>query len=203
MAGAKRAEVISMAARDPEQAILDQLAGPVGVWEPGPTSPGGIQSGIVQGGNPEQADLSTVRFVKHRQSERRHLYFVTFDATHPRLGPIQGVRYVYPVEPDPDGGWRVFGGAGGAGEAPRRSTPSVNLGGGGWPDRFYAGGQIDDAGTEIDRVELRFANGITLDDDAEEGVALFITDQTVESPAIVALLNRSGNEIATHPFPGP
>jgi TnpA family transposase len=36
--------------------------------------------------------------------------------------------HVYPVEPDPDGGWRVCGGLGGAGETPRRSTPWVNLG---------------------------------------------------------------------------
>jgi hypothetical protein len=104
--------------------------------------------------------------------------------------------------PKQTGAQHVFGGAGGAGEAPRRSTPWVNLGGGGWPDRFFAGGRIHDAGTEIDHVELRFANGITLHDDIEEGIALFITDQTVALPAIVALINPSGKEIATHPLPG-
>lgn len=192
-----------MGAADPERAILAKLAGPVGVWEQGGTSPGGIQSGIVRGGNPEQADLATLRFVKHRQSDRRHLYFVTFNGTHPQLGPdILNFHYVYPVEPDPDGGWRVFGGAGGAGEMPRRSTPWVNLGAGGWPDWFYAGGWIDDAGAEIAFVELRFANGITLSDDTEQGIALFITDRSVALPATVALLNSSGEEIATHrPLP--
>lgn len=195
---------MQMGASDPEQAILDQLAGPVGQWEPGGTSPGGIRSGIVHGGNPEQADLSTVRFVKHRESARRHLYFVTFEGTHPRLGPqVRSFDYVYPVEPDPDGGWRVFGGAGGAGEPPRRSTPWVNLGGGGWPDRFFAGGRIDNAGLDIVRVELRFANGLTLQDDIEAGVALFITDETVELPATVALLDDASNEVAAHhAFPG-
>jgi len=199
------AELIWMAASDPEQAILQELAGPVGVWEPGGTSPGGIQSGIVRGGNAQRADLATVRFVKHRQSERRHLYFVTFDGTHPRLGPgVISFHYAYPVEPDPGGGWRVFGGAGGAGEMPRRSTPWVNLGGGGWPDRFYAGGLVDHAGAEIAAIELRFANGITLSDDTEHGVALLITDQCVELPATAALLDEARTVVATHrPFPGP
>ena len=86
---------------------------------------------------------------------------------------------VYPVEPDPGGGWRVFGGAGGAGGTPRRSIPWISLGGGGWPDRFYAGGWIDHAGAQIAGVELWFANGITVRDDTEHDVTLFITDQRV------------------------
>jgi hypothetical protein len=194
-----------MGSPTPEQAILDELAGPVGQWEPGATSRGGIQSGIVHG-NPFQADPSTIRFIKHRQSERRHLYFVTFDGAIPQLGPDSRYPWsgVFPVEPEPDGGWRVRGGAGGAGKGPRRSTPWVNLGGGGWPTQFYAGGHIDNAGLDIARVELRFANGHALTDDSDAGVALFITDQTVEMPATVALLDQVGNELATHPaFPGP
>jgi hypothetical protein len=194
-----------MGAATPEQAIMDKLAGPAGIWEPGGKSPGGWQSGTVRGGNAEQADLGTVRFVKHRESEARHLYFVTYDGTHPRLGPtVVSFHYTYPVEPDPDGGWRVLGGTGGAGEMPRRATPWVNLGGGGWPDAFYAGGRIDRAGFAIARVELRFANEITLCDDTEQDVALFITDQTVTLPGTVALLDAGGREIATQrPFPGP
>jgi Aldo/keto reductase family len=40
-----------------------------------------------------------------------------------------------------------FGGAGGPGTLSGRATqPGVNLGGGGWPDRFYAGGKIYRAG---------------------------------------------------------
>ena len=146
-----------------------------------------------------------MRLVKHRESEQRHLYFVTFDGTIDRLGPDSRYpwSYVFPVEPDPDGGWLVRGGAGGAGGEPQRSTPWVNLGGGGWPDQFYAGGRIDNAGINIDRVELRFANGLTLQDDTTADVALFITDQTVEMPATVALLDHAGNQLASHPaFPG-
>ncbi|HLJ03171.1 MAG TPA: hypothetical protein VKT31_07010 [Solirubrobacteraceae bacterium] len=189
-----------MGAPDPETAVLEHLAGPVGTWEPGPASPGGIQSGLVRDGNPEQADMSSVRFVKHRRSERRHVYFVSFVGTHPRLGPLS-FHYVYPVEPDPDGGWRVLGGAGGAGDGPKRSAPWVNLGGGGWPDRFFAGGHVDGAGHEVARVELRFANGVTLADDADAGVALFITDESVELPATAVLFDRDGAEVGRHTSP--
>jgi hypothetical protein len=195
---------MSMGASDPEQAILDKLAGPVGVWEPGPVGAGGWQSGIVRDGNSAQADLATVRFVKHRQSEHRHLYFVTFDATHPRLGPVaRSFHYAYAVEPGPDSGWQVRGGAGGAGDPPRRSAPWVNLGGGGWPTAFFAGGWIDGAGQPVDRVELRFTNGITLHDDAGQDIALFITDGPVSMPGTIAMFDAHSNEIASHPaFPG-
>ena len=193
-----------MGAPDPEQAILDELAGPAGHWEPGGTSRGGIQSGIVRDGNPFQADPSTIRLVKHRESERRHVYFVTFDGTIARLGPDSRYpwSYVFPVEPDPAGGWRVRGGAGGAGDGPQRATPWINLAGGGWPDQFYAGGTIGTAGVDIASVELRFANGLTLEDDSDTGVALFITDRAVDLPATVALIDPSGTEVATHAFPG-
>jgi hypothetical protein len=182
----------------------DELAGAPGQWEPGATSPGGIQVGIVRGGKPFQADTSTIRVVKHRASERWHLYFVTFDATIPELGPdSRTFSYVFPVLRDADGGWRVRGGAGDAGDGPLRSTPWVNLAGGGWPDQFYAGGRIDTAELDIARVELRFADGLTLKDDTDAGVALFITDEVVEVPATVALLDQAGNDVATHPaFPG-
>ena len=195
-----------MSAPDPKQAILDELARPLGQWEPGGTSPGGWQSGIMRGGNAFQADPATIQFVKHRESERRHLYFVTFEGPIPQLGPDRRYpwSYVFPVEPDPDGGWRVRGGAGGAGGTPPRSRPWVNLGGGGWPDQFYAGGRIDNAGVEVAHVKLRFANGLTLQDDATTGVALFITDQNIEMPATVAVLDHTGNELVSHPaFPGP
>lgn len=192
-----------MGAADPRQAVLDDLAGPAGVWEPGGTGPGGVQSGIVRGGRLERADMATVRFVKHRESGRRHLYFVTFQGRIPHLGPdIHGFHHVYPVEPDPAGGWRVFGGTGGAGDPPRRSRPWVNLGGGGWPDRFFAGGWIEAAGAEVARIELRFPNGIALRDDAAYGVALFITEETVAMPPVLVMLDQAGKEIARdRPFP--
>jgi hypothetical protein len=130
-----------MGSSDPEHAIRDQLAGPTGVSELGPETPSGWRSSVTRGGNAQQANMSTVRFLKHRASDNRHVYYVTFDATHPAFeSRLLSCHYVYAVEAAPDGGWRVRGSAGGAGDPPRRSTPWVNLGGGGWPDRFFAGG---------------------------------------------------------------
>ena len=133
--------------------------------------------------------------MKHRQAGDRHVFYVTCMADHLRLGLLE-VRYAYPVEPAPDGGWRIVGGAGGAGSFSGRATqPGVNLGGGGWPDHFYAGGEIYRAGAEIAQVELRFANGVTLSDDADADVALFITEGSVQLPATAVLLDPAGNEI--------
>jgi hypothetical protein len=194
-----------MSAPDPEQAILDELAGPLGQWEPGATSPGGIQSGIVRGGTPFQADLTTVEFVKHRQSARRRLDFVTFKGTIPHIGPRRHtLSWLFSLTRQPDGTWRVTGGAGGGDSAmPPRSKPWINLAGGGWPDQFYAGGRIHTAGIDIARVQLRFADGLTLEDDTEQAIALFITDDAVRLPASVALLDHAGSTIASHDFPGP
>jgi hypothetical protein len=147
-----------------------------------------------------------VKVIKHRRSDNRHLYFVTFDGTHPAFGETTlSFHYIYAVEQDSEGdGWRVRGAAGGAGDPPRRATPWVNLGGGGWPDRFFAGGWIDPADREIDRNELRFANGLMIHDDATEGVALFINDEHVVMPATVVMIDAAGTEIARHStFPGP
>jgi len=114
-----------------------------------------------------------VRFVKQRHSEHRQVYFVTFDGSIPQLGAeTHTFGYVYPLEREPAGGWRVIGGSGGAGETPARSSPWVNLGGGVLAHGFYAGGRIDSAGVDVARVQLRFADGLTLEDDTEESVAL-------------------------------
>jgi hypothetical protein len=141
----------------------------------------------------------TLRFLKHRASDNRHIYFVTFDGTHAAFGSQRlSFHYVYAVEADPNGGWNVNGSSGGAGDPPQRSTPWVNLGGGGWPDRFFAGGWIEQAAAHVGRIELRFADGLVLHDDCAENAALFITDQTVTLPGTVILLDPQDNEIARH-----
>jgi hypothetical protein len=74
---------------------------------------------------------------------------------------------------------------------PRLACPSCR----GWPDHFYAGGQIYRAGADITQVELRFANGVTLSDDADADVALFVTEGSAQLPATAVLLGPSGNEV--------
>ena len=157
--------------------------------------PGAPVPRIVSDGVGFVVNLETLRFVKHRQVGERHVFYVTFTAAHPRLGRLE-MRYIYPVEPAPDGGWRTSGGAGGVHAFSGRAThPAVNLGGGGWPDHFYAGGEIYRAGVAIEKVELRFVNGVTLTDAADMNVALFITESAVELPATAVLLGPAGTEI--------
>jgi hypothetical protein len=188
--------VRAMGSPTPEQAVIDELSRPPGtITDLAEPQPGAPTPSIVTGGLGFVADLDTLRFVKHRQAGERHVFYVTFAAEHPRLGLLE-MQHAYPVEPAPDGGWRTFGGAGGAGTLSGRATqPGVNLGGGAWPDHFYAGGEIYRAGADIAQVELRFANGVTLSDDADADVALFITESSVQLPATAVLLDPAGNEI--------
>ncbi|MBV8734261.1 MAG: hypothetical protein JO321_13555 [Solirubrobacterales bacterium] len=185
-----------MGSPTPEQAVIDELSRPPGtVTDLAEPQRGVPTPSIVTGGVGFVVDLDTLRFVKRRQAGERHVFYVTFAAEHPRLGLLE-MKYAYPVEPVPDRGWRTFGGAGGAGTLSDRATqPGVNLGGGGWPDHFYAGGEIYCAGADIAQVELRFANGVTLSDDAGADVALFITESSVQLPATAVLLDPAGNKI--------
>ena len=79
----------------------------------------------------------------------------------------------------------------------------VNLGGGGWPDRFYAGGWIDTAGQPIERLVLRFANGIALDGDTSGNVALFHEGRVRADARDDRDARCEGSEIMSHlAFPG-
>jgi hypothetical protein len=71
---------------DPEQVILDDLAQPPGQLELGPTGAGGWRAGTVSGGGLHRAELGSVRSVKHRESSRRRVDFVTFHGSIPMFG---------------------------------------------------------------------------------------------------------------------
>ncbi len=179
-----------------EQAVIDELSRPPGtITDLAEPQRGAPTSSIVTGGLGFAADLDTLSFVKRRQAGDRQVFYVTFAAEHPRLGLLE-MRYAFPVEPAPDGGWRTVGGAGGAGTLSGRATqPGVNLGGGGWPGHFYAGGEIYRGGADIAQVALRFANGVRSSDDADADVALFIAESSVQLSATAVLLDPAGNEI--------
>jgi hypothetical protein len=74
--------------------------------------------------------MSTVRFLKSRQAAQRSAHFVTFDGTFPQRQDRK-IRfgYIFAIE-QTDEGCRIAGDAGGAGDAPVRSRPWVNLAGG-------------------------------------------------------------------------
>ena len=183
-----------MGSPTPEQAVIDELSRPPGtITDVAEPQRGARTPSIVTGGLGFVADLDTLRFVKHRHARDGHVFYVTFAANHPRLGLLER-KYAYAVEPARDGGWRIR-------RCRRRRHPlrprdptRGDLGGGGWPDQFYAGGGIYRAGADIAQVELRVANGATLSA-ADADVALFIIDSSVQLPATAVLLDPAGDEI--------
>jgi hypothetical protein len=130
--------------------------------------------------------MSTLRFRKHRASDSRHIYLVTFDGTHPAFDLTRAP-------------WRIHSRHSRSVPQAGPSHPWVNLGGGGRPDQFYAGGWIEQAGPHVAQIELQFANGLVLHDDSAKHAALFITDQTVMMAGIVVLVDLEDNEISRHP----
>jgi hypothetical protein len=127
------------------------------------------------------------------------VYFVTFDGSIPaRGGELHSFGYLVALGRDTDGGWRAIGAAGGAGSLPPRPTPWINLAGGNGGDHFYAGGQIDNAGIDVSRARLSFADRAALEDDVENGVALFITDGPVSMPVAAELYDSVVERVARH-----
>jgi hypothetical protein len=78
------------------------------------------------------------------------------------------------------------------------SYPWVNLGGGGWPGQFYAGGEVLFQEQEVVRVRLRAANGTELEDSVEDGIVLFVTDHEVRMPVYAELFDGGGNLVSQH-----
>lgn len=187
---------------DARGVILAHLARPAGRWEPAGQSCGGWQSGTYAGGSGFVADMSTVRFLKSRQAGPRAAHYVTFDGTLPQHQDRKlRFGYTFAIE-QTDEGCRIIGDAGGAGDAPVRSRPWVNLAGGHANDHFWAGGEIERAGADIARVQLRFADGHVVEDDPTNDVAMFIVNEPVTTPATIVLLDRDGATVAEHPgFP--
>ncbi len=179
--------------RDPEQAIVDHLSAPRKRLTDEPAS-GGWHSGVWQGGC--DARPENIRFVKARSIPGRQLHAVVFETKRGLW-----MQYTVPLTQDQEGTWRVEGGAGGGGvDLPDRDPPVANLGGGGWPTRFYAGGRVLDATGQVERVRLIGSNGTTLDDTVDDRCVLFLTDQPMELPIQVQLYDGTRSMLNQHPF---
>lgn len=179
---------------DPRQAILAELRKPRAqpVWQ-SPPSASGWRSSLSRGGG-QDAETTTVRFVKHRAIPGQELHAVAFagrDGRHYRflIGVVNGAQ----------GGWTVHGAAGGGGNDPPRDQPWVNFCGWGWPRSFCGGGWVIGRGSEAAaRVRLRFHEGPMLEDTVDEGVILLIAETPVEVPATAEILDAAGSLLATH-----
>ena len=122
------------------------------------------------------------------------LHYVVF---HTRTGEER--QFVVGVVQQADGSWDVRGSAGGGVATPVRDHPWINFGAWGWPRFFFGGGKVVGAGAErATHARLRFADGTTLEDSIDAGVALFMTDGPVQMPVTVEILDRTGAMLTTY-----
>ena len=196
-----------MSENDPKQVIIEYLSLPEGevVSQPDANAPAvqkdgrWVLPGTMQRGGGMGARASTVRFLKERALPQRQVHAVTFED---ETG--QPWHFIGFVAQDAQGHWRFEmggGGGGGSGSDPRhplRDHPWANLAGGGWEDRFWAGGWVVDNGLEVTRVRLTGRNGRVLEDFVDNGLVLFVTDQKVRVPVQVELYNRSDELVGQH-----
>lgn len=64
-------------------------------------------------------------------------------------------------------------------------------------DGFYAGGEVEAAGADVARVRLRCANEVELEDDADGGVVLFLTDPA-QTPVTVEICDSTGKILGSY-----
>jgi hypothetical protein len=179
---------------DPKEAIIDRLSAPAGhlISESRPAA-GGWQSSV-RGPGGEDAASDSVQFVKERSSSGRQLHLVRFST---RAGEQR--RFVVGVVQQPGGLWEVRGFAGGGDNDPPRDHPWINFGAWGWPRFFCGGGSVIGTNSErAARARLRFAQGTTLEDAVDAGVVLFMTENPVQLPASVDILDGTGSLLATY-----
>jgi hypothetical protein len=140
----------------------------------------------------------TVRFVKHREAPGAELWYVTWDAD----GGSRGTeRWSWTVEAsrDTEGTWRAHGvsGGGGSGEPVHPGRPWANLGGNWGSNGFRAGGAVEDEGRRITRVRMTDVAGRTFEDTVDNSVVLFASDEAVQMPMRVELIDEAGVVVDT------
>jgi hypothetical protein len=167
-------------------AVLADLTAAAGQRPAPPTAADTRPRSTVSRGHPFSAIPDTIRCLKQRAIAGRRLYEVTFESQQP--SPAQW-QWLIAAEQE-DHGWVARGGAGGAGESPRRNEPWVNLAAWWGPDRFYAGGEVL-SDQPIARVRLTSRDGTMLEDDTEAGVVLFLTDRTIDLPVTLELCDNA------------
>ncbi len=188
-----------MTTHDPKQAIIEHVSLPLGIVHPAPPHPAGARwwKGELHIGGGLDAQTGTIRFFQERRLPDRQLHEITFED---QAGQHQ--HWLCFVVQDPQGGWRMVGGANYSDDprhSPVRPHPWVNLAGGGWEDYFWAGGLVLNNGLDIERVRLTSKNGRVLEDLVQDGLVLFISGQKIQVPVQVELYDRTGSLVGTHP----
>ncbi len=132
----------------------------------------------------------------------RHVYAIAFEADHDRVGWVE-MTMVVRAERVTGLGWVARGISAGTDVGdPRVTEPRVYLGGSWGRFGFCGGGRVYPSGAEVDRVRLRFVDGVELEADADDSWVLFFTDDPVERPeATLELLEAAGEVVAAHEWP--
>jgi hypothetical protein len=142
----------------PWEAIVSDLMAPTARRaRPGMKPSGGRPTPAISRGHPFSAERNSICCRKERAIADRRLYAVSFESSQPYpaewLWLVAGERH--------DDGWVAVGGAGGAGPAPQRDRPWVNLAGWWGEGRFYARGEVL-SGPEVAGVRAISADGIVM-----------------------------------------
>ena len=153
----------------------------------------GWSSSIRHGGGPG-ADPATIKFVKTKAYSTCELHEV--DYVNHRGWTMHAL---VETEQEQDGTWTVHPLGGGAGPAPHRSEPWVNLCAGIGPQSFTAGGHVEGDGAEnAASVRLSFADGGEIEDSVDNGVVLFFEPRAIVAPVDVSILDGNGAVLATY-----
>jgi hypothetical protein len=168
-----------MANSDPRQAIIERFFPGAGKQ-----NRGGFD-----------ARRETLEFLKARTSGRRMVQAISFVTTSGRK-----TRMICYLLQNVRGEWQFSGAAGGEGEqgGPVRNHPLVRLGGGGWPDYFFAGGNVIAQKDNIVRVRLIAGNGIAMEDSVDDGLVVFVTEERVTLPIRAELYDQEGTLVGSH-----
>lgn len=173
------------------EAIAADITRPPGSASPG-SSPGAT---VYRGGHPFQARPDSIRFLKERVEGDRAMVAVEFEDTEARPW-----HFVFGAVRQTDGTWKAAGGAGGGrGHEPRTRGPWANFGGWGWPRFLCLGGRV--YGEGVAQVRLVDARGRTVDDSVDEGSALLLSNDPVQTPCRIELRDAVGAVLAVQSWP--
>lgn len=184
-----------MAANDPKQAIIEYIELPQGVRFPQPPASGSGGPIVIK---PEQGALAgAVRFLHEQHVPNRQIHAIAFVHETGRE-----LHYFCHVVQDEQGEWQIRGVSLYSTHPrgyPEHPQPGVVLIGQGQQGQFWSGGLVLNNGLDITRVRLLSKNGQILEDQVQNGLVLFISNQKMQMPIQAELYDRAGKLVSSHP----
>ena len=143
-----------------------------------------------------EPDLASIRVLSERGAGERCAVALTVnDAT--------GERYLIIRELVRDlgvaSGWRMGGGTEGPDRVlPGKPDPYLNMSALATGGTFFAGGRVQSASAEVARVRLVWDDGYLLEDEVQNGAALFLGARDSIDPATAEFLDSAGRVVGAH-----